>query len=326
MCVCLCVLVSGLVWRPRDGLISAAFPEMNLRYGRVNSFISSKKWFPPPLPKWTWLEQVTPNVAGGGWWTSLLDRVVASPFASPSCSLPLISCLSAWASRSHGSGPLWQPGRNLKMTLLGHFLPRINTPLPVWLVLPGAVHSRHTAARRRARTHSALDFSACFSGRQGPVCSHGDASAALLQPCGCTKSSANFEKHIREFTLVLWSFIWGRGSERLSGVHQMNWGIFQTNVWLHTANAKDSFSPSHFELFRWAVVAPLMKMFVILLAEFWMESWSQTVMMRSQKSSDLVHGCSCFTPFSLRSQTEAESLGLRWPEEAQIHWDFVCVK
>lgn len=40
-----CVLsVCFWLWRPQERLIIARFPEMNLRYGRVNGFISSKTW------------------------------------------------------------------------------------------------------------------------------------------------------------------------------------------------------------------------------------------------------------------------------------------
>lgn len=75
------------------------------------------------------------------WRTPLLDRVVALPFASPSCRLPLISCPPVSASRSRRSERFWQPGRHFKTPLLCHFLPHITASLPAWLLLPGAVRT-----------------------------------------------------------------------------------------------------------------------------------------------------------------------------------------
>lgn len=95
----------------------------------------------------------------------------------------------------------------------------------------------------------------------------------------------------------------------------------EVNSWHR--NVKDSFSPlSELELFRWAIVAALMKMFVSLLGELWMESWSETIMMRSQKCSNLLLFNTLLTQNSDRSriswlQVTASSIG------SLRHWGII---
>lgn len=123
-----CVLSVCLwLWRPQERLIIAPFPEMNLRYGRVNGFISSKRW------------SQSSSSQSGGWdggfdgHLCLTGSVLHLLHLLPA-GLPLIPCLPASASRSRGSEPLWQPGRDWKNQVVVSFPPtHKHTPLPVWL-------------------------------------------------------------------------------------------------------------------------------------------------------------------------------------------------
>lgn len=199
---------------------------MNLRCGRVNGFISSKKrslHSPPPQPPHQGgQERIMESKAKccwGVWRTPLLDRVVAPPF-----------CISFLQAATH-----------FLSACMGQQVTRLWAFMTAWtqfqneFVVPFPPSHKHSFACVAVLSWSSLVLKACRPRRPTPP-------SCSPQPCRCRKTSANFENHVIEYALGFfcrlfvgdganaWTRLIGAQAERQQMEWSCKWGIFQTNV------------------------------------------------------------------------------------------------